>query len=447
MSLVTEQPSPPPAPRKHGEADDVRFEVTRLGEPRVKSPMSGVRFVPDSARILFHGSLDEVKAAFDAGETPPSFEKAGPREHLFFDASTLTCGIVTCGGLCPGLNDVIRAIVLSLRHHYGVRRVVGFQYGFEGLIPHYGHEPLDLTPDRVEGIRQRGGTILKSSRGPQNIAEMVDTLTSMEVGILFVVGGDGTLRGAQAIAEEVARRRLAIAVIGIPKTIDNDISYVVRSFGFKTAVAEARRALNSAHIEALGARNGVGLVKLMGRDAGFIAAYATLASGQVNVCLVPEFPFTLEAFLRVLQDRLARRGHAVVVVAEGAGQDLLGAATAGRDASGNQRFGDIGLFLRDRIREHFEGLGIDANLKYIDPSYSIRSQQADADDASFCLLLGQNAVHAGMSGRTNMVVGVWRGEMTHVPIPRAVSQRKRLDEDGWEWNSVLASTGQPPDLR
>jgi 6-phosphofructokinase 1 len=429
------------------EGDELRFDVARLGEPPVPSPMSGVRFVPDDARVLFHGSYEEVKAAFDAGEEPPWFEKAGPRERLFFDPAALTCGIVTCGGLCPGLNDVIRAIVLSLRHHYGVRRVLGFQYGFEGLIPRYGHEPLDLTPDRVEGIRQRGGTILKSSRGPQNIGEMVDTLTALSVGILFIVGGDGTLRGAQAIAEEVARRGLSISVIGIPKTIDNDISYVVRSFGFKTAVAEARRALNSAHIEALGARNGVGLVKLMGRDAGFIAAYATLASGQVNVCLVPEFSFTLEGFLRVLQDRLARRGHAVVVVAEGAGQDLMGAQRAERDASGNRRFGDIGLFLRERIRDHFDALGIDANIKYIDPSYSIRSQQADADDASFCLLLGQNAVHAGMSGRTNMVVGVWRGEMTHVPIPMAVSQRKRLDEDGWEWNSVLASTGQPPDLR
>jgi 6-phosphofructokinase 1 len=427
--------------------DSLNFEVTRLGEALVPSEMSGVRFVEEDERVLFHGSLAEVKASFDAGELPPSFEKAGPRERLYFDPSTLTCGIVTCGGLCPGLNDVIRAIVLSLRHHYGVCRILGFQYGFEGLIDRFGHEPLDLTPDRVEGIRQRGGTILKSSRGPQNISDMVDTLTTAGVGILFVVGGGGTLRGAQAIAEEVGRRGVSLAVIGIPKTIDNDISYVVRSFGFKTAVAEARRALNSAHIEALGARNGVGLVKLMGRDAGFIAAYATLASGQVNVCLVPEFDFTLDAFLHLLQDRLARRGHAVIVVAEGAGQELMGGVQPGQDASGNQRFGDIGLFLRDRIREHFEARGIDANLKYIDPSYSIRSQQADADDASFCLLLGQNAVHAGMSGRTNMVVGVWRGEMTHVPIPMAVSRRKRLDPDGWEWNSVLASTGQPRNLR
>ena len=424
----------------------LNFEVSRLGECAVPSPMAGVRFVEDDERILFHGTVAEVRAAFEAGELPPSFEKAGPRERLFFDGPALTCGIVTCGGLCPGLNDVIRAIVLSLTHHYGVRRVLGFQYGFEGLISRYGHEPLDLTPDRVEGIRQRGGTILKSSRGPQDIAAMIDTLVSNRVGVLFVVGGDGTLRGAQALAEEIAHRDLKIAIIGIPKTIDNDIWYVVRSFGFKTAVAEARRALNSAHIEALGARNGVGLVKLMGRDAGFIAAYATLASGQVNICLVPEFEFTLDAFLRLLDDRLRRRGHAVVVVAEGAGQALMGAAS-GRDASGNTKYGDIGLFLRERVRDYFEAKGVDANMKYIDPSYSIRSQQADADDASFCLLLGQNAVHAAMSGRTNMVVGVWRGDMTHVPIPKTVAQRKRLDADGWEWNSVLASTGQPRDLR
>lgn len=428
-------------------AEFLNFDLMRLGPCPVASPMSGVRFVPDAERILFHGTLAEVTAAIEAGRTPASFEKAGPRAQLFFEPATLTCAIVTCGGLCPGLNDVIRAIVLSLTHHYGVRRVLGFQYGFEGLAARYGHEPLDLTPDRVEGIRQRGGTILKSSRGPQPVGEMVDTLVSMGIGILFVVGGDGTLRGAQGIAEEVARRNLPIAVVGIPKTIDNDISFVVRSFGFKTAVAEARRALNSAHIEALGARNGVGLVRLMGRDARFIAAYATLASGQVNICLVPEFPFSLEAFLHVLEDRIERRGHAVVVVAEGAGQELLERRQHARDASGNQRYGDIGLFLRDRVREHFDARGTEVNIKYIDPSYSIRSQQADADDASFCLLLGQNAVHAAMSGRTNMVVGVWRGEMTHVPIPMAVSQRKRLDPDGWEWNSVLASTGQPRELR
>ena len=302
---------------------------------------------------------------------------------------------------------------MSLFHHYGVQTVFGFMYGYEGLSPRYRHTPMELTPKSVARIHEQGGTILGSSRGPQDVSEMVDTLERMNVGILFTIGGDGTLRGAQAIAEEVGRRGLKIAVIGVPKTIDNDISCVQRSFGFETAVTEAGQAIVSAHTEATGARNGVGLVKLMGRESGFIAAFAALAYNDVNYCLVPEVSFTLEGFLKVLEERLERKGHAVIVVGEGAGQDLL-QATQERDASGNVRFGDIGLFLRDRIIAHFKGLKQELNLKYIDPSYTIRSVPANAHDSAFCLLLGHNAVHAGMSGRTGMLVGDWGGEFTHV---------------------------------
>jgi 6-phosphofructokinase 1 len=271
---------------------------------------------------------------------------------------------------------------------------------------------------------------------------MVDTLERMRIGILFTIGGDGTLRGGQAIAEEVARRGLEIAVIGVPKTIDNDISYVQRSFGFETAVTEARKSIISAHVEALGTRNGVGLVKLMGRESGFIAALAALVYSDVNYCLIPEVPFTLEGFLKSLEERLGRKGHAVVVVGEGAGQDLM-EKTLQRDASGNIRFVDIGSFLRDQINAHFRDAGKEINLKYIDPSYTIRSVPANAHDSALCLLLGQNAVHAGMAGRTNMVVGEWDGAFTHVPIPMAVSKRKKIDPNGWLWDTVLASTGQP----
>ena len=294
----------------------------------------------------------------------------------------------------------------------------------------------------VVDIHEKGGTILGSSRGPQDISEMVDTLKRMKVGILFTVGGDGTLRGAQAIAEEIKQRNLKIGVIGIPKTIDNDISYVQQSFGFITAVTESRAAIYSAHTEASGARNGVGLVKLMGRESGFIAVFAALAYNDVNYCLVPEVSFTLEAFLEVLKERLERRGHAVIVVAEGAGQDLMEESQE-RDASGNIQFGDIGIFLRDQIRAYFEEAGIELNLKYIDPSYTIRSMPANPHDSGFCLLLGHNAVHAGMAGRTNMVVGFWKNEFTHVPIPLAVSTRKHIDPNGRLWSNVLACTGQP----
>jgi 6-phosphofructokinase 1 len=418
------------------------FTISRLGECRFPSPMSCMRFVDDRDHVLFESDLQAIRGHLDAGVTPPLFEKAGPREKIYFNPSELNCGIVTCGGLCPGLNDVIRAIVMSLFHHYGVQRVFGFPYGYEGLSCRYGHVPMELTINSVARIHTQGGTILGSSRGPQEVSEMVDTLEGMKIGILFTIGGDGTLRGGQAISEEVGRRGLKISVVGVPKTIDNDISYVQRSFGFETAVTEAGKSIISAHTEALGARNGVGLVKLMGRESGFIAAFAALAYNDVNYCLIPELPFTLEGFLEILEDRLDKRGHAVIVVGEGAGQDLM-QKTQQRDASGNVLFGDIGSFLRDRINAHFKGLGKEINLKYIDPSYMIRSVPANAHDSAFCLLLGQNAVHAGMAGRTNMVVGDWGGSFTHVPIPMAVSSRKKIDPAGWLWSTVLASTGQP----
>jgi 6-phosphofructokinase 1 len=420
--------------------------VSRLGECRIDSPMRGLRFVDDREGVLLDASLEAAERRLATGEPPLAFELAGPRERIFFDPARTSAGIVTCGGLCPGLNDVIRAIVMSLHHHYGVPRVVGFQFGYEGLVPRYGHAQLELTPERVSHIHEMGGTVLGSSRGSQNVGEMVDTLERERINVLFTIGGDGTLRGAHAIAEEAAQRGRSIAVVGIPKTIDNDISFVQQSFGFETAATEARRATYAAHSEASGAPNGVGLVKLMGRDSGFIAAWAVLADSQVNFCLVPEVPFALPVLLGALEERLARRGHAVIVVAEGAGADLLSDAEE-RDASGNIRHGDIGIFLRDAIRAHFAARGVAINLKYIDPSYTIRSVPANAHDSAFCLLLGHNAAHAGMAGRTDLVIGTWKAEFTHVPIPLAVRARKKLDPHGWIWSSVVASTGQPVDLR
>lgn len=420
--------------------------IQRLGDCTVPSPMSGVSFQTDDENILLHDDIRVIRRYLDAGTEPPRFEAAGPREKIFFDPATLSCGIVTCGGLCPGLNDVIRSIVLSLYHHYGVQTIYGFPYGYEGLAPKFGHQPIKLTPQAVSHINEIGGTMLGSSRGSQDIPEMVDTLERLKVGILFCIGGDGTQRGALAISDEARRRGLRIGVVGIPKTIDNDISYVQATFGFETTVSEAKRATCAAHAEAAGARNGIGLVKLMGRDSGFIAAFSALVDNRVNFCLIPEVPFTPDGFLSALKQRIVNRGHAVIVVAEGAGQDFL-EATGERDASGNIKHGDIGAFLRDRIKDYFKHAGIDINLKYIDPSYTIRSQQANAHDSAFCLTLGHNAVHAGMAGRTGMMVGFWNNRFTHVPIPLAVSQRKKIEPEGWIWSNVLASTGQPASMR
>ena len=421
-------------------SDDARFTIPTLGDARVASPHA-TSYVADDERLLHDATLAGVRRHLDAGAPPPAFELAGPRERIFFEPSRLRCGIVTCGGLCPGLNDVVRAIVLSLHHHYGVAGVLGFRFGYEGLGPR-ACPPVELTPDAVERIHHQGGTVLGSSRGPETPSDMVDTLERLGIGLLFVVGGDGTLRGAQAIAAEVRRRGKAIGVIGVPKTIDNDIACIQQSFGYETAVIEARHVIRAANAEATGARNGIGLVKLMGRHSGFIAAYATLATGDVNFCLVPEVPFTLDGFLAALDARLERRSHAVIVVGEGAGQDLL-QATAERDASGNPKLGDIGVWLRDRMQAHLRARGVDASVKYIDPSYTIRSAPADARDAAFCVSLGHNAVHAGIAGRTEMVVGYWKHEFTHVPIALAVSERKQIDPNGRLWSQVLAATGQP----
>ena len=425
---------------------DLDFTIERLGECRFSFPKQGGRFTDDGERILYNTQVDDIRRMFREGKEPPSMEVAGPREKIFFDPSSLACGIVTCGGLCPGLNDVIRAVVLSLSHHYGVKKIYGFRYGYEGLVQKYGHKPIDLTPETVSGINEAGGTILGSSRGPQDPVEMIKTLEDLRIGILFAVGGDGTLRGAQKIAQEAARRGLKISVIGIPKTIDNDISYIHETFGFETSVSEARRATHAAHSEARAARNGIGLVKLMGRDSGFIAACSVLVDSEVNFCLIPEVPFGLEGLLQALRKRLEQKAHAVIVLAEGAGQDLT-AATGECDCSGNIKYGDIGIFLRDNIRDYFKGIGMEINLKYIDPSYMIRSLPANPHDSAFCLVLGQCAVHAGMSGRTNMVVGFWNHLFTHVPISLAVSKRKRIDPEGELWNSVIASTGQPRNMR
>jgi 6-phosphofructokinase 1 len=419
--------------------------IRTLGEARLPSPLTGLgeRFVEDSGTVLVPSTREELRPYLERGEEPPSFEPAGPRQRVFFDGPSTTCGLVTCGGLCPGLNDVIRAVVLTLWHRYGVRKILGFRYGYAGLSSNRFVEPLPLFPDTVEHLQDLGGTILGSSRGPQDLADMADYLERLGVNVLFTVGGDGTLSGAAALAQELRRRGAPLAVVAIPKTIDNDLVWVMRSFGFSTAVEEAGRVILAAHAEAHGAWDGVCLVKLMGRSSGFIAAHATLASSDVNICLVPEVPFTLEGFLAALDARLAERHHAVVVVAEGAGQELLARSAGATDASGNVRLADIGASLRDRISAHLESRGAEVNVRYIDPSYTIRSLASNAFDSEYCLALGQHAVHAAMAGKSEVMVGFWNGHFTHVPLALVAGKRRHLDPDGDTWSRVLAATGQP----
>ena len=419
--------------------------IERIGRPTIDSPLiqSKRHFVDDDERIFVFSHSHDLRGSKDSGKEPPTFERAGPRRKIFFDPAGLNCGVVTCGGLCPGLNDVVRTITLSLIWQYGVKNVYGFRYGYAGLTSKPPQPPLLLTTERVNDIHLRGGDILSSSRGPQDVDEMVDNLERMGIGVLFTIGGDGTLRGSRDLAEAIKKRGLKISVIGVPKTIDNDISGIEQSFGFSTAVEAARAAICGGHEEARGAWNGVGLVKLMGRDSGFIAAYATLANSDVNFCFIPEVPLVLEEFLSALEKRLDKRHHAVVVVAEGAGGHLTAENGAQRkDASGNILRQDIGLILKEKIAEYFRQKKKNLSLKYIDPSYIIRSLPADSNDSAFCVMLGQNAVHAGMSGRTNMVVGYWNQYFVNIPTALTVLKRKKVDPEGHLWQTVLEITGQ-----
>lgn len=423
--------------------------IKSLGPGRFDSPLRHfgaveVPFKTDEERVLF----DHIEGRGRPHEQPMSFEVAGPREKVFFDAPKTTAAIVTCGGLCPGLNDIIRGVVTQCFNRYGITRVFGFRYGYEGMIQRYGHMPMSLKPESVAQIHNFGGSILGTSRGPQNVGEMVDVLEEMKIDIFFVVGGDGTLRGASAIAEEVERRGLKKSVVGIPKTIDNDIMYLDKSFGFETAFANAVNSVKCAFVEATGARNGIGILKLMGRDSGFIASYAALAGGNVDFVLIPEVAFSLEGergLMEALRYRLAKNKRAVIVVAEGAGQELLAGPDA-FDASGNKRLADIGLFLRERVTEFFSQRRIPISLRYIDPSYMIRSVPANPQDNVYCSQLAQYAVHAAMSGKTDMLVGRWHGSFVHVPIALATTGRRKIDPQGELWHAVLESTGQPARL-
>jgi 6-phosphofructokinase 1 len=431
-----------------------QFSVPTLGRCTVPSPLGlsthvgdGLaHFVPDQTRVLYK----------IAGETPEDFsldlfmERAGPREHIYFDPERTRAAVVTCGGLSPGVNNVIRSLVLELYFHYGVRDVVGFRYGFRGMNPAHGLDPVTLDYEFVRTIQNEGGSVLGVSRGAEDASVIVDRLVDMDIDILFCIGGDGTLRGAHAIAEEIGRRGRKIAVVCIPKTIDNDIPFVYKTFGFDTAVEIVRQAIDGAHVEATGALNGVGLVRVMGRDSGFIAAYGCLASVQVNFCLVPEVPFDLYGeggFLDVLGQRLERHGHAVIVVAEGAGQQFFPDRAREFDASGNVVPHDIGIFLREEITRFLKERGLNFAMKYIDPSYMIRSVKANASDAIFCDNLARNAVHAGMAGKTDAVIGLWHGIYTHVPIPLATRGRRHIHPESYLWRSLVAATGQPMQMR
>ena len=432
------------------------LQVQTLGECQFDSPLAPYIagratnrfFVAETDRVLLDDTIDLLSAHGDAGlHEIPSFEAGGPRAKLFFNPAETKVGIVTCGGLCPGLNDVVRALVLELIHHYGVDQITGFRHGYAGLVPGKAPEPYTLTPEFVDTITDRGGTILGTSRGPQDVPTMVDTLVHRDIDILFVIGGDGSMRGVHDLAEEITSRDLKISVVGIPKTIDNDIPHIGTSFGFQTAFARAAESINMARVEAESTMGGVGIVKVMGRHAGFIACYSALANHDADFVLIPEVPFELDGpdgLLARLRERVADDGSAVIVLAEGAGQDLVD-AHAGTDASGNTKLVDFAGLLRERMTADFAEHNEPLVIRYFDPGYQIRSGTADAADSVYCTRLAQAATHAGMAGKTDMVVGRPKHRFVHIPAKAIVSATHQVNPTGDLWLSVLESTRQPVD--
>jgi len=434
------------------------FEIKTLGTCHTKSPLvlskvhnDGIfDYISDDERILYEVDSKSFQRCIDQKTVPMSFEKAGPREKLFFDPTKTKAAIVTCGGLCPGINAVIRSLVMELHYRYHVKNTVGIQFGYSGFISDYGFPFIELTPDTVDDIHTKGGSILGSSRGNQDVKIIVDVLENNNINMLFCVGGDGTLKGAHDIQQEIEKRNLKISVAGVPKTIDNDINYIQKSFGFETAFTTASSIIRDAHNEAKGYYNGVVIIKLMGRDSGFISAKAALAMPEVNFVLIPELDFDLEGekgFLNVLKERILKSKHALIVVAEGAGQKFFEKNTTQKDLSGNVLHKDIGIFIKDTIVDYFKQENVPISMKYIDPSYIIRSTAANANDQIFCSQLAQNAVHGTMAGKTDFVVGIWNNLFTYLPIPLATRERKKINIEGELWWGVLEATGQPVSMK
>ncbi len=431
---------------------ELDFTIPVLGKPTLQlSSMSHKKdiwrtsYVDDDQYIIYDISVSRSSSTRD-NRLHNLIEKAGPRENIYFDPSKVHAGIITCGGLCPGLNDVIRAIVMTLWYRYGAKRISGFMYGYRGLLSKFNLPVMELNPEIVSKIHNLGGTIIGASRGYGDcVEEIVDSLERMNINMLFTIGGDGTQKGALDISEEAKKRGLKISIVGIPKTIDNDLSFVEKSFGFETAVSRAVDAVSCAHVEAHDGVNGIGIVKVMGRESGFIAANTAMAINDVNYVLIPEVRFDLEGengLFTNLERRLKQRNHAVVLVAEGAGQEYMKDSRA-IDASGNVQLNDIGILLKERIGEYFKMREIDINLKYIDPSYMIRSAPANSNDSIYCTKLGAYAVHAAMAGKTGIIVSLIHSHFVHVPIRLAVSGRKRIDPHQELWRDVIKATGQP----
>ena len=360
------------------------------------------------------------------------FVRAGPRKEIAWDPIHTKVAIVTCGGLCPGLNTVIRELYITLHHKYGVKFVYGVKNGYKGF---YSDNLVRLDDDIIRDIHHKGGSILGTSRGGTDVKKIVDSIAHRGISHLYAIGGNGTQKGLFEINKEIKKRGLCVSVVGIPKTIDNDLCIIDKSFGFDTSVQEAQRAIQAAKVEIEAFNNAVGIVKVMGRNSGFIAMYSSLASKDVDCCLIPEIPFDIEydhGVLHYIKECLHKKDKILIVVSEGAGQHYINDPV-------NKNLNDFGIWLCEVVRSNVPNVCI----KYIDPTYTIRAITPNASDSIYCTILAQSAVHGAFCGYTNFIVGPVNGKHAYIPLQMAIHETNTVSEDDRMWFRLISANGQP----
>lgn len=352
-------------------------------------------------------------------------------------------GVLTGGGDCAGLNAVIRAITRCAVSRYGIN-VIGIRDGFEGLLG----EPrtVSLTTNMVKGLLFRGGTILGSSNKGDPFAyksvdhgkvmstdrsdEVLSNIHDLELDCLFVIGGDGT----NAIAYKIFQR--GVPVIGIPKTIDNDLGATDVTFGFDTAVNVVVDAIDRLQTTAE-SHHRVMIIETMGRNAGWIALEAGLAGGA-DVILIPEIPFEVEKIYdTILHRRKAGRNFTIICVAEGAkpkGGDVVVKKMVA-DSAEPVRLGGIGERLAGWLEKYDVGECRATVLGHIQ-----RGGTPTAFDRNLCTRLGAGAVHAAVHGDFGKMVVLRNSRIEVVPIQEAIAQIRLVDPES-DWVRTAIDTG------
>ncbi|MGA7341196.1 MAG: 6-phosphofructokinase [Terracidiphilus sp.] len=453
----------------------------------------------DSPRVM----LDARGRAEADGAVDLSLPEARPRTHLRYPlqpGAMLGIGILVSGGIAPGINAVIDGIVLrhSLYHARQCARgrrhsieILGYREGFKGLL-RPGVHPQRLNSAAIRGVVEIGGSYLGTSRadellpgtGPNRNAKLeaaIGRLQNDGVHILYVIGGDGSMSCAHALWHYARRKGYELSVVGIPKAMDNDILWVWQSFGFLSAVEEARQAILHMHTE-VSSNPRVGIVQLFGSDSGFIASHAGYSTA-CDLVLIPEDPMTMDDIVTHISERLTDRfgngqdiagPYALVVMAEtalpadarkyiddprvglsegkrGEKEALKSFLDNGRRVRGQtpDELRTAGLkivsrVLQDRIQQELEPREYWRDFRVItnEPRHLIRSIPPSVTDVIFGERLGALAVDNAMAGYTDFMVSQWLTEFVLVPLPLVVLGRKRVPTNGIFWKSVLSKTGQ-----